>query len=171
MASVMLSGLNKSLSRMFLIWARIINYWPWGGKMQHTGSSCLARPCLMSGHHTLCPHPHPAQWSRCRLLTECSVRVLSAVSTLISALDHGWHFSFLSSASLFALSLERVLLREEMFQGGSDSCLGDLCARAAEEVPPARPFFKNRTCCALQGKPGRQPCRRKVSELCFVCTS
>ena len=33
--------------------------------------------------------------------------VLSAVSTLISALDHGWRFSFLSSASLFALSLER----------------------------------------------------------------
>ena len=59
------------------------------------------------GHRTLCPHPHPAQWSRCRLLTECSVRVLSAVSTLISALDHGWRFSFLSSASLFALSLER----------------------------------------------------------------
>ena len=53
------------------------------------------------------PHPHPAQWPRCRLLTECSVCVLSAVSTLISALDHGWRFSFLSSASLFALSLER----------------------------------------------------------------
>lgn len=33
--------------------------------------------------------------------------VLSAVSSLISVLDRGWCFSFLFSASLFALSLER----------------------------------------------------------------
>lgn len=36
-----------------------------------------------------------------------SPSVLSDVSFLISALDHGWRFSFLYSASPFALSLER----------------------------------------------------------------
>lgn len=41
------------------------------------------------------------------VLTERSLSVLSdMLLSLISALDHGWSFSFLYSTSLFALSLE-----------------------------------------------------------------
>lgn len=47
--------------------------------------------------------------------------VLSDARTLIRALDCGWCFAFLCSASLFALSLPSGFSEgEEMFPGGPD---------------------------------------------------
>lgn len=124
----------------------------------------------MSGDTTpSAPHPHPAQWPRCRLLTEHSVRVLSAESTLISALDRGWRFRFLSSASLFALSLESLYAH------------GRKCSRADQirvwvTFVPGQPrkcrqpgrFSRTELVVHFKGrKPGRQACRRSFrSVLC-----
>lgn len=119
----MLSGLNKNPFPVCSSFEpQIINYWPWGGKMQHTGSSWLAG--AMS-HVRGTPHPLPSptpQWPRRRFLTEHSVCALSAMSTLISALDRGWRLGFVSSASLFALSLER-----EFYYGRKCSRVDQIC--------------------------------------------
>lgn len=95
----MLSGLKNKKSLPLPYFAHlslpaVFNYWPWRGRKGGVVAQWLLHQgCLPAG---------PSQ-----LLTECSASVLSAVSSLISVLDQGWRFSFLSSASLFALSLER----------------------------------------------------------------
>lgn len=58
------------------------------------------------------PGPHlasgvPHWWPRCKFLQNVLSVLSDVLSSLISALDHGWSFSFLySTSSLFASSVE-----------------------------------------------------------------